>query len=149
VSDPGPGVTVAFLPEKYNGPLKVGDHLEALDGKPIENARQLMQVLEKTEATRSAVVMVVRGKDRLRIETRIVVPHREPVLTARVKAQFVPDDRQILLISRSVTEMRVTIPPEWIPAGLVWNGLTLENVKTAGCYALKLEKELLHAGPCQ
>lgn len=149
MTDPGPGVTVAFLPEKYNGPLKVGDHLEALDGKPIENARQLMQVLEKTEATRSAVVMVVRGKDRLRIETRIVVPHREPVLTARVKAQFVPDDRQILLISRSVTEMRVTIPPEWIPAGLVWNGLTLENVKTAGCYALKLEKELLHAGPCQ
>jgi S1-C subfamily serine protease len=46
-NDPGPGVTVAFLPEKYNGPLKVGDVLEALDGKPIENARQLMQILER------------------------------------------------------------------------------------------------------
>jgi hypothetical protein len=147
--DPGPGVTVAFLPEKSNSPLKVGDVLDALDGKPIENARQLMQVLETTEATRNAVVMVRRGKDRIRVETRIVVPRRESVITARVKAEYLPEYHQIVLISRSVTEMRVTIPAEWIPGDLLWNGLTLENVKTAGCYALKLEKELLHAGPCQ
>ena len=148
-TDPGPGVTVAFLPEKYNGPLKVGDRLDALDGKPIENARHLMQTLEKADTTRSAVVMVVRGKDRIRVETRIVVPRRDPVVTARVKAEYMPESHQIILISRSVTEMRVTIPAEWIPGDLLWNGLTLENVKTAGCYALKLEKELLHAGPCQ
>jgi len=147
--DPGPGVGVAFVPEKYTGPLKVGDRLAALDGKPIENARQLMQIMEKADATRNAVVMVRRGKDRIRIETRIVVPRREAVLTARVKAEYLPGARQIVLISRSVTEMRVTIPPEWIPADLVWNGLTLENMKNAGCYALKLEKELLHAAPCQ
>jgi len=147
--DPGPGVNVAFLPEKYNGLLKVGDRLEALDGKPIENARQLMQILEKAEATRYAVVMVRRGKDRMRIETRIVVPHRDPVVTARVKAEYMPDYHQIVLISRAITEMKVTLPPEWIPGDLLWNGLTLENVKTPGCYALRLEKELLHAGPCQ
>jgi predicted esterase len=148
-NDPGPGVTVAFLPEKYNGPLKVGDILEALDGKPIENAHHLAQILEKADATRNAVVMVRRGKDRIRIETRIVVPRRDPVVTARVKAEYMPEYHQIVLISRAVTEMRVTIPAEWIPGDLLWNGLTLENVKTAGCYALKLEKELLHAGPCQ
>ena len=148
-NDPGPGVTVAFLPEKYNGPLKVGDRLVALDGKPIEDAHQLMQILDKTDATRNAVVMIQRGKERTRIETRIVVPRRDPVVTARVKAEYMPEDRQIVLISRSVTEMRVTIPVDWIPSDLLWNGLTLENVKTAGCYALKLEKELLHAGPCQ
>lgn len=148
-TDPGPGVTVAFLPEKYSGPLKVGDRLEALDGKPIENAHQLRQTLEKADATRPAVVMVQRGKERIRVETRIVVPRRDPVVTARVKAEYMPEFHQIVLISRSVTEMRVTIPPEWIPGDLLWNGLTLENVKTAGCYALKLEKELLHAAPCQ
>jgi hypothetical protein len=93
--------------------------------------------------------MVRRGKDRIRVETRIVVPRRDPVITARVKGEYMPEDHQIVLISRSVTEMRVTIPAEWIPADLVWNGLTLETVKTAGCYALKLEKELLHAGPCE
>jgi len=147
--DPGPGVKVAFLPEKYNGPLKVGDTLEALDGKPIDNARQLMQILEKADATRNAVVMVRRGTNRIRVETRIVVPRREAVVTARVKAEYLPEYHQIVLISRAVTEMRVTIPAEWIPGDLLWNGLTLENVKTAGCYALKLEKELLHAGPCQ
>lgn len=147
--DPGPGVGVAFVPEKYNGPLKVGDRLMALDGKPIENAHHLMQILEQADATRYAVVMVQRGKDRVRIETRIVVPRRETVLTARVKGEYLPDARQIVLISRSVTEMRVTIPPDWIPADLVWNGLTLDTVKNPGCHALKLEKELLHAAPCQ
>ena len=147
--DPGPGVTVAFLPERYKEALRVGDVLEALDGKPIENARQLMQIMEKADATRNAVVMVRRGKDRIRIETRIVVPRREPVITARVKAEYMPDYHQIVLISRAITEMRITIPAEWLPADLLWNGLTLENVKAAGCYTLKLEKELLHAGPCQ
>ena len=108
-----------------------------------------MQIMEKADATRNAVVMVRRGKDRIRIETRIVVPRREPVITARVKAEYMPDYHQIVLISRAITEMRVTIPAEWLPADLLWNGLTIENVKAAGCYTLKLEKELLHAGPCQ
>jgi hypothetical protein len=148
-SDPGPGVTVAFLPDKYNGPLHVGDVLETLDGKPIENAKGLMEILQKADSSRNAVVMVRRGNSRTRVETRIIVPRREPVVTARVKAQYNPEDHEILVISRSVTEMKVTVPAEWIPANLVWNGLTLENVKTAGCYALKLEKELLHDGPCE
>jgi predicted esterase len=147
--DPGPGVGVAFVPEKYTGPLKVGDRLVALDGKPIEDARQFMQTLDKVDATRAAVVMVQRAKDRIRIETRIVVPRRDPVVTARVKAEFSPESHQIVIISRSVTEMRVTIPPEWLPADLVWNGLTLDTIKTAGCQALKLEKELLHTSACQ
>ena len=64
----------------------------------------------------------------------------------RVHAGVSPDRRSS---AASVTEMRVTHSAEWVPGDLLWNGLTLENVKTAGCYALKLEKELLHAGPCQ
>jgi hypothetical protein len=148
-NDPGPGVTVAFLPEKYNGPLRVGDVLEAIDGKPLDNAHHLVQILEKADSTRNAVVMVRRGKERIRMETRIVVPRRDAVVTARVKAEYMPEYHQIVIISRAITEMRVTIPADWIPGDLLWNGLTLENVKTAGCYALKLEKELLHAGPCE
>ena len=70
-------------------------------------------------------------------------------ISARVKAEYLPDYHQIVLISRAITEMRIAIPAEWLPADLLWNGLTLENVKAAGCYTLKLEKELLHAGPCQ
>ena len=148
-NDAGPGVMVAFLPERYKGPLKVGDRLAALNGKPIENARHLQVLLEKATSTSDAVVMVERGKDRIRVETRIVVPKREAVPTARVKAEYMAEDHQVLLISRSIIEMKVTIPAEWVPANLVWNGLTIDKIQAAGCVALKIEKELLHAGTCE
>ena len=45
--------------------------------------------------------------------------------------------------------MRVTVPPEWVPATLLWNGLTLENLKEAGCLTLSVEKELLRAEKCK
>ena len=147
--DPGPGVGIVFLPERYSGPLKVGDRIVSLDGKPIENSRHYLQMIAQATESRNAVIMVQRAKDRIRIETRILVPRRDPVVTARVKANYLPEYHQIEIITRSVTEMRVTVPPAWIPGDLLWNGLTLENVKTAGCYALKIEKELLRAGPCQ
>jgi predicted esterase len=148
-NEPGPGVLVAFLPEKYSGPLKQGDRIVALDGKPLDDAKQLLDLLQKSTETRPAVVMVQRGKDRVRIETRIVVPRRDPVVTARVQAHYLPEFHQIEIISRAATEMRVNIPEAWIPNDLFWNGLSLENVHTAGCHLLKLEKELLRAGPCE
>jgi len=148
-TEAGPGVLVAFLPEKYSGPLKQGDRLVSLDGKPLENAHQLLETLQRATETRPAVVMVQRGKERLRLETRIVVPRRDPVVTARVQAHYLPEFHQVEIVSRSATEMRVTLPPDWVPNDLFWNGLSLENVKTPGCYLLKLEKELLRAGPCQ
>ena len=41
--------------------------------------------------------------------------HREPVVTARVEAQYLPADKEIQIISRTIQEMRVTIPPHWAP----------------------------------
>ena len=148
VADPGPGVPVVFLPQKYAGPLRIGDRIVALDGKPIENPHQYLEMLARVTETRPAVVMVERGKERIRVETRVVVPRRDPVVTARVQARYLPEYRQIEIISRAVTEMRVTLPQDWVPGDLFWNGLSLEGIKTAGCYLLKLDKELLHAGPC-
>jgi predicted esterase len=147
-ADPGPGVPVVFLPQKYAGPLRIGDRIVALDGKPIENAHQYLEMLSRVTETRPAVVMVERGKERIRVETRVVAPRRDPVVTGRVQAHYLPEYRQIEIISRAVTEMRVTLPRDWVPADLFWNGLSLEGIKTAGCYLLKLDKELLHAGPC-
>jgi membrane-associated protease RseP (regulator of RpoE activity) len=148
VADPGPGVPVVFLPQKYTGPLRIGDRIVALDGKPIENPHQYLEMLARVTETKPAVVMVERGKERIRVETRVVVPRRDPVVTARVQARYLPEYRQIEIISRAVTEMRVTLPQDWVPGDLFWNGLSLEGIKTAGCYLLKLDKELLHAGPC-
>jgi predicted esterase len=147
-ADHGPGVPVVFLPQKYAGPLRIGDRIVALDGKPIDNPHQYLEMLARVTESRPAVVMVERGKERIRIETRVVVPRRDPVVTGRVQAHYLPEYRQIEIITRAVTELRVTLPQDWVPADLFWNGLSLEGVKTAGCYLLKLDKELLHAGPC-
>ena len=129
--DPGPGVPVTSLPDKYSGPLKAGDRLVALDGKALANAIQYLELMEKVTEERAAVVTVQRGKDRIRVETRIILPRREMGVTSRVEAQYLPADKEIQIVSRTITEMRVTVPPEWVPAALLWNGLSLENLKEA------------------
>jgi hypothetical protein len=45
--------------------------------------------------------------------------------------------------------MRVTVAPEWVPAKLGWNGLTLETLEESGCWVLSVRKELLHAEKCK
>ena len=147
--DPGPGVLVTSLAEKYSGPLKAGDRLIALDGKPLAGGRQYLELMEKVTDEKPAVVTVQRGKDRIRVETRIVLPRRDTGVTSRVEAQYLPAEKEIQIVSRTITEMRVTVPPEWLPATLLWNGLTLENLKDAGCWALSVEKELLRAEKCK
>jgi len=148
-ADPGPGVLVSHLPEKYSGPLKMGDRIVALDGKPIQDARQFAETMEQIVEEKAVVALVQRGKERIRVETRIVLPKRDSAVTARVQAQYSPAEKEIQIVSRTVTEMRVTVPPAWAPATLYWNGLSLEDLKTPGCYALTVEKELLHAAPCE
>ncbi len=146
--DPGPGLLLN-LPEKYTGPLKRGDRLVAIDGKQIANAQAYDALMEKATADRPVAVMVQRGKDRVRVETRIVIPQISVPLTARVQAQYVPADNDIQIISRTVTELRVTIPPAWaLGSRLYWNGLSLENIATPGCLKLVVEKEFLHAEKC-
>jgi predicted esterase len=147
--DPGPGVLVSSLGEKYSGPLKVGDRIVALDGKEISNARQFAETMDKAAEEKPVVVMVQRGKQHVRVETRIVLPRRDAGVTARVEAQYLPADNEIQIVSRMVRVMRVTVPPHWLPATLYWNGLSLENLKEPGCWVLALEKELLHATKCR
>src|SRR5271157_5953071 len=125
-ADLGPGVLVSHLPGKYSGPLKMGDRIVALDGKPIQDARQFAETMEQIAEEKPAVALVQRGKERIRVDTRIVLPKRDSAVTARVQA-----------------------PSAWTPATLYWNGLSLQDLKTPGCYALTVEKELLHAAPCE
>jgi hypothetical protein len=149
VDDPGPGVLVTSLPAKYSGPLKTGDRLVAIDGKPLASARQYLELLERFTEEKPATVTVQRGKERIRVETRITLPRRDSGVTARVQAQYLPAEKEIQIVSRTITEMRVTVAPEWIPATLLWNGLSLENLQEAGCWLLSVQKELLHAEKCK
>ena len=150
VDEPGPGVLVAFLPEKYNGPLKMGDRLIALDGRAIDNAAGYHELMAKYTEARPAVVTVLRGKDRVRIDTFIVMPKHDASVTARVQAQFSASERELQIVSRTIKEMKVTIPPQWAQdSRLVWNGLALEKIESPGCFVLTVEKELLHAAKCE
>jgi hypothetical protein len=149
LDDPGPGILVSFLPEKYSGQLKMGDRIVGLDGKPIADAKQFQDILDKVSDEGHTVATVQRGKDRIRIETRFLVPRKDGAVSARVQAEYLPAEKTIQIISRTVTEMRVTVPPAWVPGVLLWNGLTLEELKEPGCWTLSIQKELLHAEKCK
>ncbi|MFY9726646.1 MAG: PDZ domain-containing protein [Bryobacteraceae bacterium] len=148
LDEPGPGVLVARLPANYSGPLKPGDRIIELDGRRIADAHAYQEMMNKANEERRVVVMVQRGKERTRIETRILVPHHDFVPTARVQGKYDPAQKQILIISRTVTEMRLTVPAAWAGAGLWWNGLALDKIDKEGCVLLTIDKELLHADSC-
>jgi hypothetical protein len=149
LDDPGPGLLISYLPDKYSGPLKMGDRIVGLDGKPLADAKQFQEILDKVTDEGHTVVTVQRGRDRVRIESRFTVPRRESAVSARVQAEYLPAEKTIQIISRTVTEMRVTVPPAWVPGSLLWNGLTLEEIKEPGCWALSMQKEILHAEKCK
>lgn len=149
LDDPGPGIVVSGFAPKYSGPLKLNDRIIELDGKAIENAAQFADTMSRQTREDRAIVMVQRGKERIRMETRVILPHKDQIVTARVQAKHEPDEKRIDIISRTVTEMRVTVPAQWVPADVYWNGLSLEGVEKAGCVLLTIEKEILHAAPCR
>ena len=146
--DAGPGVLVTALPSRYDGPLKAGDRILELDGKAIENARQYEQTMRGATEQKGAAVLVARGAERKRIETRIVLPAKPTLVTARVQAKYMVADNEIRIVSRTVTELRVTVPAQWVPVTLYWNGLPIEEIGAAGCLALTMRDELLHSEKC-
>jgi hypothetical protein len=147
--EPGPGVLVSYLPDKYGGPLKLGDRIVALDGRPLDTPRRYLELLNKYAESRPAVATVQRGKERIRIETFVVVPKPDAVVTARVQARFIPAEREIQILTRAVKELKVMVPEQWArESHLSWNGLPLEKLDAPGCYLLTMEKELLRAARC-
>ncbi len=147
-NDPGPGILVSALPEKYDGPLKAGDRIVELDGRPIENAALFEEMMRAVTETRDAVIMVQRAGARQRVDTRVIAPKKPNVVSARVEGKFDAEEKEITLISRAVAEVRVTIPQHWVPATFNWNGLPLDQLKTGGCLALHIENETLKAEKC-
>ncbi len=147
-NDPGPGMLLN-LGDKYIGPLKKGDRLVAIDGKEVANAQVYDAMMARATSDKQVAVMVQRGKDRVRVESRVMVPHVEVPVTARVQASYQAADNDIQIVSRTVKELRVTIPQQWaLGSRLYWNGLSLQNIATPGCLKLVVDKELLHAEKC-
>ncbi len=148
LTDPGPGVLISYLPKDYSGPLKTGDRLIELDGQAVEDAKEFAARLSRMYAEKQMAALILRGKDHLRLETRVVLPRPDGVITARVEGKWDPEFKTIQIVSRAISEMRVRIPPQWIPSDLYWNGLAIEGLDKPGCYLLTIDKELLNAAPC-
>jgi hypothetical protein len=147
-AEPGPGVLVASLPDKYAGPLKLNDRILELGGKELKNGAEFAQILYHATEEKPVVAMVQRGKEKMRLETKIeIAPRAEPV-TARVRAQYLPDLQEVEVISRAITQMKMTLPESWLPVKITWNGTEVAHATAAGCWLLDEQKELLTAKRC-
>ena len=146
---PGPGVLVAWLPEKYGGPLKMGDRITELGGKEVRDGAHYAEMMDQMTEEKPVVVMVARGKQRLRQETKIVFPRREELVTARARARYLPDMQEVEVISRALTQMKLMLPAAWLPAKISWNGTDVAKAQAAGCWLLEEQKELLSAKRCE
>lgn len=133
---PGPGLLVGFLPPAYKGKLKLEDRIVSVGGRAIRDARDYVEMMDQVKEEKTVAVVVQRGKDRLRIETRIALPQREELLTARLQAEFVLDGRVLQVVSRNIASVRLRIPEAWVPATVNWNGSEAGPLPNAGCWIL-------------
>ena len=145
---PGPGVLISWLPPGYKGPLQLNDRIVALGGKAIPDGAAYAAMMDEANEEKPVAATVERGKERVRLETRIVVPKREELTTARVQGRFAPELRELLVMSRAVSQMRLTIPPAWVPAAMNWNGTDLGKADAPGCWLLDENNALLSARKC-
>ncbi len=133
---PGPGVLVSWLPPNYSGPLKLEDRIVAVGGKPVQDAREYVRLMEGQTEERGVGVMVERGKQRIRLESRVALAKREENLTARVQAEYLSDAREMLVITRGVGALRLTLPAYWTPCPINWNGNDAGKAEAGGCWLL-------------
>jgi len=132
----GPGVEVVWLPEKYSGPLRLRDRIVSIAGSAIAGPQEYVKYMDAVREEKTVAVMLGRGTARMRIETKIILPQRAENVTARVQGHYLLDQKEIQIVSRAVTELRLAVPPHWIPAKLTWNGSELGQADTPGCWLL-------------
>ena len=144
----GPGIVVSWLPEHYSGALKLHDRIVSIGGKALGGPREYVDLMDHTVEEKPVAVMVERGKDRVRVETRIVLPKRAGAITARVQGNYSTELKQVQILSRAVAEMKITLPDDWAPAAINWNGSDVAKAESGGCWLLQEQKELLSAKKC-
>lgn len=136
---PGPGVLVGYLPPGYKGKLKIEDRIVSVGGRAIRDGRDYIEMMDQLKEEKTVAVVIQRGKERIRIETRIALPQREELLTARLQAEFILDGRVLQVVSRNIAAVKLRIPDAWVPATLNWNGSEAGPVPSAGCWILSDE----------
>jgi dienelactone hydrolase len=138
LDDPGPGILVIALAPNYVGPLKLNDRIVSVGGTAIKDARDFAAFLAAQTEERGLGVVVMRAKDRLRLESRIALAKREENITARVRGEFLMDGHQLLLITRGVGALKVDLPSYWTPCTINWNGTQAGSAASGGCWMVTL-----------
>ncbi|MCW5964186.1 MAG: hypothetical protein KIT83_09110 [Bryobacterales bacterium] len=133
----GPGVPVKWLPPNYKGPLKIDDCIVSIAGKMVEDAAHYGEMMEAQRESRDVGIILLRNGKNVRIETRIVIPQREEIETARILAEYLGDSGEILVVTRGVKSATLRIPESWAPVKISWNGTDLEASAAAGCWMLE------------
>ncbi len=146
-ADKGPGAQVVWLPDNYQGPLQLKDRIIAVAGVEIKDGRDYAERLDSMADTKAIAVMVQRGQERIRIETKVVLPERETLQTTRVQGIYTAEQHELLLITRGVSGLRVRLPKDWAPAKALWNGNELSLPKE-GCWQLTEKEGEFSAAPC-
>jgi hypothetical protein len=146
--DPGPGVLVTSLPTSYQGPLKINDRIVSLGGLSVADVKAYSQMMDEVKEEKPVAVLLVRGKQRLRVETSIILPKREETITAHVRADFSMDTKDLIISTRTVTELRLLLADSWAGSTVNWNGNEVAKEAKAGCWILS-ESPAPLARPCQ
>ncbi|MFA6216250.1 MAG: Do family serine endopeptidase [Candidatus Omnitrophota bacterium] len=112
------GVLVANLLK--NGPadkagIKEGDCIKSFDGKPINNSRDLLDSVGKSQVGRRAKVVVIRDK-------------KETALTVEVGER--PEDVETL-----------ALPGARMQASRMWRGLSVENINPVNAQKFRIEDQ--------
>ncbi len=136
LDDPGPGILLNWLTPNYPGPLKLNDRIVSIGGTQIKDARGFVDFMDGQTQERALGVVVLRGKERLRMESRIALAKREENVTARVRGEFLMEGHQMLLITRGVAAVRLDLPSYWTPCTINWNGLEAGSADSAGCWTV-------------
>jgi hypothetical protein len=136
LDDHGPGIMLNWFAPNYPGPLKLNDRIVSVGGTQIKDARGFVEFMDGQTEERAVGAVVLRGKERLRMETRIALAKREENVTARVRAEFLMDGHQMLLITRGVGAVRFDLPSYWVPCAVNWNGVEAGSADAAGCWSV-------------
>jgi hypothetical protein len=132
----GPGVLVGWLPPNYSGPLELGDRILSVGGTSLADAHAYIRYMAGQRDERGIGVIIERGKKRERLETRIALAQRGESFTGRVKAEYLQDAHELLVITRGVAGLRLDLPSFWVPCTINWNGNDAGSASAAGCWLL-------------
>lgn len=138
--EPGPGVAVEWLPPDYKGPLQLHDRILMLSGTRIADPRHYRELMGHITEERPVTVTIERGKEKIRLTTHYRLRKREEVLTARVQASYFSDSREIMIVSRTVSALKIMVPPAWAPVSISWNGSQAAKPQEGGCLELSLQE---------